>query len=327
MIGQYLPYSDAQKVTSKNRERIYASTGSGQSGFERASFKPFPDIHTKPKFRISKSAKFFTIGSCFARHIEAVLSESAVDCLTKNCVFPDDLYELTGIGARNGALNAYTPHSMLELLRINDRTDASTAGLLQVGNDTWADMMVSGLRFLGNEEVQNVRQAILKLYSSVSQADVFVITLGYTESWFDTSDRLFVNRSPGASLKTARLGDRYSFFNADAGAVESAIVNIVKTIQERTSGKALVVVTVSPVPLHATFTDMDSICANQYSKSTLLSAAVKVANRFDFVDYFPSFELVMNSDRSWVWNSDGVHVNPEVVRRVMDTFRSAYFVN
>jgi hypothetical protein len=65
--------------------------------------------------------------------------------------------------------------------------------------------------------------------------------------------------------------------------------------------------------------------ANQQSKATLLAVATALRDEFDHVDYFPSYELVVNSDRSKVFAEDGVHVNPAAVDRVMKLFFSSYF--
>ena len=91
--------------------------------------------------------------------------------------------------------------------------------------------------------------------------------------------------------------------------------------------KANIVVTVSPVPFHGTFTDMDVIIANQYSKSTLISSAMNVANQYDFVDYFPSYEMASMARRSHVWEDDGVHVKPAFVEKIMERFSSSYVVD
>jgi hypothetical protein len=326
MLGERINYKDASKITSGNKARIYAKMNdSGSSGFERVTRDRFPDIRVSPKFKVSKAGKFFTIGSCFARNIEALLSKQGVECLTSKCVIPEELYELKGLGARNGALNAYTPHSMLDLVRLTSRSDSETAGTLKLGDHEWADMMVSGLRFLTAEELAFSRNMVLDVYKKLVEADTVIITLGYTESWYDTYDKIFINRSPGASIKTVRHGDRYQFMNASATQVEAALDEIVQEIRRQTNDRARIILTTSPVPLHGTFTGNDVVCANQYSKSTLLTSAVAVASRHEFVDYYASYEMVTLSDRSWTWHGDGVHVNPEVVGQVIEKFADAYF--
>src|SRR3546814_16075656 len=57
-----------------------------------------------------------------------------------------------------------------------------------------------------------------------------------------------------------------------------------------------------------TFTNMDVFTANTYSKAVLRVAGQMLTARFPFVDYFPSYEMVMNSPRAMTWADDQVHV-------------------
>src|SRR3546814_5938415 len=78
-----------------------------------------------------------------------------------------------------------------------------------------------------------------------------------------------------------------------------------------------VVITVSPVPMAQTFTDSDVFAANTYSKSVLRVASEALKGNFEFVDYFPSYEMVMSSPRAMTWADDQIHVAPPVVERVI----------
>ncbi len=311
--------------TSANKHRIFIKrSGDGNSGFERSIQSDIPRINLSPKFQIKKDEPVFTVGSCFARNIEHALIKSGIDVITTRCLIPDELYELTGVGARNGALNAYTPHSMLDLLRWSDRGDRMSAGALDLGDGNWADMLVSGLKFMSREELELVRGKILNTYEELSSARTVIITLGYTEAWFDKVDNTFVNRSPAATRATMKHGNRYQFQNADALAVLDCLDKIVKIIRIKTNDTAKIVFTTSPVPMHGTFTENDVICANMYSKSTLLSAAVATAAKYDFVDYFPSYEMVFYSSPQLAWEDDGIHVKPSLVGEIVSRFTNAY---
>lgn len=323
MIGSRTKYKAAVAVTNANAQRIFASRGGGGSGYERISGE-IPDLAIKPKFQIARDQKVFTIGSCFARNVESVLVAKGFDCITSKYVFDSEWYEQTGLGARNGALNAYTPAAMRDLLRLGSRADAMTVGALQVGDDEWVDMLASGLKPLSFYEFQTARARLLECYRQIPLAGVVVVTLGYTESWFDDLDQIYVNRSPGGSVRTARRGDRYSFHNLSPREVEDALEDIIRIIRELTGHGAKVLLTASPVPLHATFTGLDSVVANQYSKAALLAAALSAASNHDFVDYLPSYEFVTHSAASVAWEADGVHVKPSLVARVMSKCFDGY---
>ncbi|MDH6266389.1 hypothetical protein M2360_001785 [Rhizobium sp. SG_E_25_P2] len=322
MIGDQVEFGVAQKTASTNKQRIWSSTGKGGSGFERISGH-FPDLKINPKFKISKDANFFTIGSCFAREVESALQALNITSLTLSALFPATYYALAKSEAYNGALNVYTPASMRDLLSLGSRPNPMEIAALQVGDD-WYDMLLSGFRPLTREEFDIARGILVSTYAQLSSADVVVVTLGFTEAWLDTHDHIYVNRSPAATMATVKAGARYNFHNLAAPQVMDMLENIVSIIQAQTNDRAKIVFTTSPVPLHATFGGADVISANTYSKSTLVSAANWIASKYDFVDYFPSYEFVTHMRRDLAYIEDGVHVNRDVVAAIMKLFVESY---
>ena len=85
-----------------------------------------------------------------------------------------------------------------------------------------------------------------------------------------------------------------------------------------------IIITVSPVPLHRTFTEEDALIANAYGKSTLRAVATDVARTRADVDYFPAYELVTVSDRSTAFGLDQLHVSPAMSDLVGTTFLETY---
>jgi tetratricopeptide (TPR) repeat protein len=73
-------------------------------------------------------------------------------------------------------------------------------------------------------------------------------------------------------------------------------------------------VTVSPVAMNTTFTGGDVLVANTYSKAVQRAAVEAFVRSHDNVDYFPSFESVMLSDRKRAWRDDQAHASDEIVR-------------
>ncbi len=326
LTGVKIEFDEAYKKTNANANRIFTKTvGDGRSGYERISNGDFANINFKPKFKISKESKFFTIGSCFARNIERFLDKANINVLTTKFLFPGDFYELTGMGARNGALNAYTPASMYDLIKLCGRQDRDVCGTVETGQDEYFDMLVSGLRPLTQKELAEVRSNLISAYSELPKADVVIITLGFTESWFDIESSMFVNRSPAGARKTLRHKDRFAFMNLGPADVIDIIEKIIAEIRSQTNESAKVIISVSPVPIHGTFTDWDVATANLYSKSTLVSAAISVSEKYNYVDYYPSYEMVTFSNPAGTWEEDGIHVKPSRVEQVVGKFLTAYF--
>jgi hypothetical protein len=85
-----------------------------------------------------------------------------------------------------------------------------------------------------------------------------------------------------------------------------------------------VIVTVSPVPLMNTFSTMDIVVANTWAKSLLRAVAQEWAAAHSNVDYFPSYEIMQNSDRFAVWEHDLRHVKGVGVQHIMKLFLRNY---
>ena len=86
-------------------------------------------------------------------------------------------------------------------------------------------------------------------------------------------------------------------------------------------------ITTSPVPLNKTFADKDVVVANSYSKSTLRSVCGEISDKYDFVDYFPSYEMVNYRDPAAAFGDDLRHVNDHVVGDVVQLLVENYFTD
>jgi len=82
-------------------------------------------------------------------------------------------------------------------------------------------------------------------------------------------------------------------------------------------------ITLSPVPLRATFRDMPCMLADEVSKSTLRVAIDRFCRQHPEVYYFPAYEIVKRIVRD-AWEPDGMHVKRETFERVMATFQRCY---
>ena len=84
--------------------------------------------------------------------------------------------------------------------------------------------------------------------------------------------------------------------------------------------KTRVIFTVSPVR-HT----KDGLHENQLSKATLLVALDELQIRFDFVEYFPSYEMLLDDLRDYrFYNEDMVHPNNTAIKYLTEKL-SSYF--
>lgn len=312
-----------------NPSRIFRRTeeSAGTSGAERAYFTDFPDISISPKFTFGKTERIFTIGSCFARNIETALIRAGISPIPVDCKFPSGVYQNDHPADWNGALNAYTPHSMLDLITLPDRADPMRAGALDVSDGKWSDLLCTGMRTLTSAELDRTRRLLNETYRRIAEADLVIITLGLTESWYDSFDDIWVNKSPALERSAHRQPDRYKFCNISGAMASDALARIVDVIGRKTEGRARILFTTSPVPFAGTYTTRDVIVANAYSKATLLSAAVSIASKHSHVDYYPSYEMATMGPRPEVWEYDQIHVRQRYVERIVGRFLKHYLVD
>ena len=78
------------------------------------------------------------------------------------------------------------------------------------------------------------------------------------------------------------------------------------------------------VPLERTFTPSDVAVANSYSKSVLRAAVEPFVAGRDHIEYFPSYESVLLTDRSIAFVDDQVHIDVALVRFNVDRMINRY---
>lgn len=284
-------------------------------------------ISHRPRFRLSREDRFFTIGSCFARNVEVKLIKMGCDVLARGFSIAPEHYLDHGdneVGGR-GVLNKYNPHSMrTEVLRALGEIDPlPDNGFIEIGEGLWLDPQASRLKPDALPVVTDLRDKLNALTARVAEASVVFITLGLTETWYDRVTGLSLNQAPPPA-QVRKMGERFYFRNATYTEAVECLEDIIRAIRKH-SPDCRIIVTVSPVPMSTTWTGEDVIVANTYSKATLRAAAQALTERHHFVDYFPSYEIVVNTPLSLAWKGDGVHVRPELVSHIVDHFAALYF--
>jgi hypothetical protein len=159
-------------------------------------------------------------------------------------------------------------------------------------------------------------------FNRARQADVVILTLGLNEVWFDNYTDRYLNAAPSLTIVSRNPG-RYVVEITDAEANLEQLKTIRSTLKKLNPSIRLIV-TVSPVPLGETFSGRDVAVANMYSKSVLRVAAEQFAERYNDVDYFPSFDMVSLSPRASAYGPDCLHVADEAVGEIIREFLKLY---
>jgi hypothetical protein len=284
--------------------------------------EPMAVAQLSPSFSIEPGAKIFTVGSCFARNIEAHLAQHNFD-VPSHHYFGD-----------SHVINKYNPYAILQEFRgaiyPNERLPPKKR-LFQIQKDEWIDLHLH----LGHPET---RKNIITfgamcqdLFQEIRNSRYFIITLGLIEVWYDRECDCYLNEPLNVFKwyqQNKKLQDyfseRFTFQVLSYQEVYDSIYQIFALLKEHAPPDRKAILTVSPVPLAGTFTGRDVLMANMYSKSVLRAAAEEICMRFDFIDYFPSYESVMLSPRATTWEEDGVHVTDAAVaanvQRMVDIY-------
>lgn len=293
------------------------SQGSGNARGRLLRGLVVPESHVG--FRFAPDAKVFAIGTGFARRIEAALLDTGVRVTSAGR--KTDIMEVRS-NLRLGILNQHNPVSIHQELEWAAGRSFPEEALLPLG-DEWIDPFLGEQAPLAPLPAVRTRRAKLKDYfAKTFTADLVLVTLGFTETWFCRKTKLALNGPPSTR---AFLADRDRFAMRRLGHEEmvAALKAIRETIKKQ-NPKANIVLMVSPVPLKRTFTGEDVIVANMVGKSALHSAAMTVAWAFKDVDYFPAYESVMCSDPARTWQPDRRTVQPGMVGLITDHFVRRY---
>lgn len=326
----------ALSIMRTNPVRGWNSGKAERMAKDRLTTGAFLEVDHRAKFQIDPSWPIFTMGSCFAREVENVLMMRGLSLVTKGHGVPAEHFETwnatTGRGGgaaggelSRGALNKYSVRSMThELKRVLLDETYPNDGLIELAPDQWFDPHASGLRLLDRETAFANRKRLTAATATIKQARICFFTLGLTETWLDSETGLAMNAHPGPAW-LARMPERFRFIDYGYDETLADMLSIIEMIRTHCHPEMRFVVTVSPVPLGATFKDADVIVANSASKSMLRAVAEELYRRFDFVDYFPSYEIVLNSPRALAFQEDQLHVARDMVAGVMSAFERSYF--
>ena len=321
-----LNYSEALNLMRRNRRAVWSPKTEGDITSDYAAgriFENFADILAPKPFRFSRKQRFFCVGSCFARELEDAIVQEGGAAETRSLSIemiqsrPDFFEPAAGASGRpNAFLNRYNSASMNLLME--DVARGTLGNKLLYGDEVRIDYHYTRfLRSLPLDLALQRRAHILDMYrAALSNSDIFVFTLGLCEAFKDVEDEAFLNITPDPRNA---VGHELEFHMLNVEDNANLIIRMIESLRT-VRPDAEIVLTVSPVPLDVTFTDMDVVVANTLAKSTLVTAAHDVSNRVEGCYYFPSYEMAMLSPRENAWLWDKKHVAPRMVGHIMHAF-------
>ncbi len=286
------------------------------------------DPVVRTRFRIAPTDRIATAGSCFAQHIARRLQTIGDYYLVAEdgAHLPADDRAARQYGlfsARYG--NIYTAAQLWQLWReaYGEWTPVEDAWPGRDGG--WVDPFRPTVETFPTRDAVAADRAphlaaVRQLFES---CDILVFTLGLTEAWRALDDGAVYPLAPGVAGGSYDPA-RYAFVNYTAADVEEDMGRFLDAVKARNPGLR-VILTVSPVPLAATYEDRSVLVSTTYSKAALRVAAEAMIRRFDWVDYFPSYEIIAGSPTGGLYyEPDDREVNPLGVAHVMRLFQRHY---
>lgn len=274
------------------------------------------------RFRLEPHDAVATAGSCFAQNVAKYLkSRGSVRFLEAEPIAPDQ----PSFSALYG--NIYTARQLLQLVE-------EARGQREPANIAWRrpdSRFVDALRptvftsgFADYHAVSSARAEHLAAVRSLLQScTVFVFTLGLTEAWRSTACGTVYPLAPGVVADPPRR-ESVEFHNFDYDEVRDDLRRFVAEMRRINPG-ARILLTVSPVPLTATYTDEHVLVATTHSKAILRAAAGAMTREYENVYYFPAYEIITgNFSLGRYFESNLRTISPEGIAHVMRVFERSY---
>ncbi|WP_320196959.1 GSCFA domain-containing protein [Agrobacterium rosae] len=166
-----------------------------------------------------------------------------------------------------------------------------------------------------DDEVRTATKAIF------DQADMFIVTLGLSEVWYDEETKeVFWRAVPKSHYDPERHKFRVVTFQETKDNLERIYSLIRKHRPE-----AKILFTISPIPLAATFRPVSAITASTASKAILKASFDEFYRGVDDenLHYFPSYEICRELFLH-PYGADGRHVMPYILDLNMNVFERYY---
>lgn len=288
------------------------------------------DPVVRPPFMIERETAIGTAGSCFAQHIARRLAMSGHHYLVTEdgaTLSPSERSRKNyGVySARYG--NLYTARQLRQLFERAHGTYTPADSVWRREDARFVDPFrpeIDPDGFATPDEVEISRQehfaAVRQLFREV---DVLVFTLGLTEAWQSCADGSVFPLCPMVVSSAVSAGD-YAPVNFSYAEILDDLMCFVALLRS-VNPAAKLLLTVSPVPLIATFEDRHVMVSTTASKSILRAVADEACRLDPGVSYFPSYEIVANPffPKSY-FGDDARSVKPEGVDHVMRVFLAHY---
>jgi len=241
---------------------------------------PIPDFW-RPKWPLNQTQKFVTLGSCFAQRIGPWLKDNGYD------------WHRAGQGPYSFDTGTiYTAAMLKAWLQLALNNQALTIEDMQSDGRFYDSMRPTcpEIGFESQESLNIARQKTLtEIGHGLKECDVFIFTLGLTEAWINQDG--FVHALCPGTVVGSFDADHHHFHQYRFAEIYGDLKDSFALLRAHNPHMKFIL-SVSPVPLTATMSPDHVLSATLKAKSTLRAVAGELAQDYDDIDYFPSYELI-----------------------------------
>jgi hypothetical protein len=280
---------------------------------------------------ISPSDKLATMGSCFAQHLARFVSRSGLNYYVPEAA-PTGMSAAEATHRNYGVFSARygNVYTVKQAVQLFDRA----FGAFVPQDNVWKykDRLVDPFRpriepegFATEEDLERDRQAHFRRVRDVFiESDFIIFTLGLTEGWRSRRDGAVFPLAPGVAGGNFDP-EEYEFVNFTVPEIERDLTGLITKI-DTVNPYARIILTVSPVPLIATYENRHVLVSTTYSKAALRVAADAAERSFHNVTYFPSYEIITSPAAQGRYYADDLREVTDLgVKHVMRVFAKHFF--
>jgi len=281
-----------------------------------------PELLAQPRPhapRITRQTPLASIGSCFAREIKNWLKANGYHYMES----------ATGPCSEDGSARYDRVYNTCTLRQEFERAFGTFAPaersweFAENGKERLLDPYRKNVAWDDRREMEEeLAEHQRNVRDVFSRCGVLIITVGQSEVWYNKQDGYAYPLVPPVQVyDSARHGFRLTTYEENLSNLER-----VYELFAANNPDGHVLITVSPVPLRATFRAVNALVANSASKAILRAAVDAFVSRHpERVTYFPAYEVVTCAEQA-AFEDDNRHVKVEVVERIMGLFEQ-WFVS
>ncbi len=245
---------------------------------------------------INRDTRVTAFGSCFAANISGYLGQRGYSVSSDK----KDETNAYVVHIGEGMVNSFVIRQQFEWAWENETDDVNL----------WYAQSPTPLEY-----DEDIRLQTKELFDNT---DVFILTFGLSEVWYDIeTNGVFLRPLPRSVFDPERHSFRVSTIEENRENIDR-IYELVR----KHAPHAKIIMTLSPIPLILTFREQSCITSNSVSKGILRVAIDEVVRKHKddgVLHYWPSYEIIKEVfPNSFV--ADGRHIDEEVLKFVMTQF-------